>query len=124
MWEPLFEMPSDRKIILDYLSLISNRLTTSSVADNPDLLTGKTGESILWANFFLLVGDDQFRKKAVDSINIAFGQVARVPLTYAFCSGISGITWAYSHLIELGVCPPNLKDIISNNIDLLIEKGA
>lgn len=87
--------------INDTIERINAFISTNNLKDNYALLTGKSG-ILLYKAYYNKIYNTNYFDLAPD-IAAMFSVIPSIIPSYSFCTGISGMIWAYKHLIQYGL---------------------
>jgi len=120
-WNHIIEDESIKEHLLCIIRSIAKDLATCSM-DYPGLLDGESGISLFWEYLFLYTKDNEHHNNCKKSVKYSLSAISDKPLSYNFSAGISGISWAFCHLVNRNSIKANIEHIIDNDINGFLFK--
>ncbi len=121
-WSPLIEDSDLRNSILQTIDIISESLYAIS-PDGIGLLVGAAGISFFWEYLYLHDSNIKYRYYSNGLINSSLDCITTTPMSYNLSGGISGVLWAYRHLMKTGAIKSD-GDIIGNDVRKFLMESA
>lgn len=122
-WVPLITDETKKNYITCIIDLISHELLASPSME-PSLIGENAGVSIYWEYLFLYSKNPTFRNNSIRLINSSLDAISDKPLSYNLSGGVSGILWAYSHLVNSGVLQVKMNDVIDDEVNKFLVDSS
>lgn len=91
----------------------------NSLQINPDLMGGKVGEMLFWANYSIHKEDEIYLNKVTTLLTEIFEDIKKGFNYPTFAGGLAGIGWAVEHLVKNDFINADTNEIIGSLDDFL-----